>query len=604
MRHTLLLAALLCLSAWDARAQKPADPQWVWSAEGNPRASAPAEARYFRRAFTINRPVPNPVDSATLEITADDRFVLWVNGVRVGEGDSWETVQKFDVRKHLVHGKNALAVEARNDGAAAGLVVKLVYTPNGGSAEVLVSDAAWKVAKSPADGWQQAGFDDAKWAKARALGAFGKTAPWAGKAVKGGPRRFTAPDGFRVEEVVKNPGDRGPFSIVNMTFDAKGRLLLSEERGGTLIAEKPDAKGVFQSVREYCTQVKNSHGMCCVGDDLYLVGNGPKGTGLYRCRDTKKADAIDEVTLLHRFEGGMGEHGPHAILHGPDGWMYLVAGNHAWLRVAKDQDPNPAVLAANSPLRRWPTGGQGPDQGKAGSTEDVLLPRLDDARGHAAGIRAPGGTIWRMDADGRNVSHVVAGFRNQFDAAFNPAGELFSFDSDMEWDEALPWYRAVRILHCPPGADFVWRTGAANTPNYYLDSLPPLHETGRGSPVGVCSYDHPAFGPKYRGAVFCADWSIGVLYALLPKVNGATYGGEVERFCTGTPMNITDVEAGPDGALYFTLGGRNTQGGVFRIVAEKPAGVHILADRTADILAERIATLPQPQAAWARAQVT
>src|SRR5207244_9786497 len=72
-------------------------------------------------------------------------------------------------------------------------------------------------------------------------------------------------------------------------------------------------------------------------------------------------------------------------------------------------------------------------------------------------------------------------FRNHFDAAFSPAGELFTFDSDMEWDEGLPWYRAVRICHCPPGADFVWRTGAANTPNYYVDSLPPTFETDRKS---------------------------------------------------------------------------------------------------------------------------
>ena len=121
--------------------------------------------------------------------------------------------------------------------------------------------------------------------------------------------------------------------------------------------------------------------MCCVDDALLLVGDGPKGTGLYRCRDTKGADKIDEVTLLHRFNGGMGEHGPHAVLHGPDGWLYLVIGNHAHAKVDK--------LADNSPLTRWPTGAEGPDQGQPGSTEDVLLPRLNDANGHAANILRP-----------------------------------------------------------------------------------------------------------------------------------------------------------------------------------------------------------------------
>ena len=40
----------------------------------------------------------------------------------------------------------------------------------------------------------------------------------------------------------------------------------------------------------------------------------------------------------------MGEHGPHAVLHGPDNWLYIVAGNHSWVTCNK--------LAENSPLRR------------------------------------------------------------------------------------------------------------------------------------------------------------------------------------------------------------------------------------------------------------
>src|SRR5262249_24064773 len=142
----------------------------------------------------------------------------------------------------------------------------------------------------------------------------------------------------------------------------------------------------------------------------------------------------------------------------------------------------------------------------------------------------------------------------------------FSYDSDMEWDEGLPWYRAVRAIHCPPGADFVWRTGAANTPTYYLDSLPSLVDTGRGSPVGLTFCDDPRFGAKYRGAFFMADWSIGVIYAVHLKRKGATYEGKAEKFCVGSPMPVTDLEFAKDGSLVFTVGGRGTQGGVYRIV--------------------------------------
>jgi hypothetical protein len=235
----------------------------------------------------------------------------------------------------------------------------------------------------------------------------------------------------------------------------------------------------------------------------------------------------------------------------------------------------------------------GPDQGKPGTTEDVLLPRLNDARGHAANILAPGGTIWRMDHEGKNMSLVAAGFRNHFDAAFSPNGELFTFDSDMEWDEGLPWYRAVRVCHCPPGADFVWRTGSANTPDYYIDSLPPIYETGRGSPVGLEFYDHAAFPEKYRGAFFMADWSLGIIYAAHLKRDGASYKAEVEKFCVGAPMNVTDIAVGLDGALYFCLGGRGTQGGVYRIAHSKPAEPKGEGGFVGVVL-----SAPQPLSAW------
>jgi glucose/arabinose dehydrogenase len=75
-------------------------------------------------------------------------------------------------------------------------------------------------------------------------------------------------------------------------------------------------------------------------------------------------------------------------------------------------------------------------------------------------------------------------------------------------------------------------------------------------------YDHVAFPEKYRGALFLADWSIGVIWAVPLQRDGATYKGKAERFCTGAPMNVTDLAVAPDGSLYFTLGGRGNQGGV------------------------------------------
>ncbi len=417
-----------------------------------------------------------------------------------------------------------------------------------------------------------------------------RVAPHAEAQQGKGAQRFTVPPGFRVEEIVKNPyadangKNKKPFSIVNMCFDAQGRLLLSEEGGPILLCTNPDKNGVLQDVKPYCDIVKNCHGMCWVDDALLLVGNGPKGTGLYRCTSKQDGDKLDEAALLQPFNGGMGEHGPHAVIHGPDDKLYIVIGNHAHAKLDDKQN----TLAANSPLKRWPTGGPGPDQGKAGTTEDVLLPRQNDANGHAANILAPGGTIWRFDKDGKNPALFSAGFRNEFDAAFSPSGELFTFDSDMEWDEALPWYRPVRINHVTAGSEFGWRTGASKIPAYALDTLPAIYDTGRGSPVGVEFYDHHMFPDKYRGCCFMADWSLGILYAVFPKREGAGHTATVEQFCTGKPMNITDCAVAPDGSIYFTLGGRGSGGGVQRISCKQQGAIEILE--------------AQPLSAWGRAE--
>ena len=68
-------------------------------------------------------------------------------------------------------------------------------------------------------------------------------------------------------------------------------------------------------------------GMLYAFDSLYVNGIGPKGFGLYRCKDTKGADQYDDVQLLKQFNGG-GEHGPHGVALGPDNKIYVMNGNH------------------------------------------------------------------------------------------------------------------------------------------------------------------------------------------------------------------------------------------------------------------------------------
>ncbi len=77
------------------------------------------------------------------------------------------------------------------------------------------------------------------------------------------------------------------------------------------------------------------------------------------------------------------------------------------------------------------------------------------------------------------------GYRNAFDMAFNRDGDLFTYDSDMEWDQNTPWYRPTRVCMAADGADFGYRNGAGKWPAYYIDGTPPVVNIGPGSPTGV-----------------------------------------------------------------------------------------------------------------------
>ncbi|MFN9717875.1 MAG: rhodanese-like domain-containing protein, partial [Planctomycetota bacterium] len=190
----------------------------------------------------------------------------------------------------------------------------------------------------------------------------------------------------------------------------------------------------------------------------------------------------------------------------------------------------------------------------------------------------------QVSPDGKDWKLVASGFRNQYDIAFNPDGELFTYDADMEWDVGSPWYRPTRVNHVTSGAEFGWRSGTGKWPAYYPDSLGSVIDIGPGSPTGITFGTGARFPAKYQKALFICDWSYGVVYAVHMSPDGATYKGESERFLSAAPLPVTDIVINPvDQAMYFTIGGRRTQSGLYRVtyqgtettapvVAEKDAG--------------------------------
>ena len=574
--------SIVCLFAWaqSAGAQQMVDAKWVWFDEGNPAESAPAGKVWFRKEYKAEEP-----STGSAIVACDDEFVLWVNGQKVGQGAGQKSYL-FNLNGIVGRGTNVFAVEATNKSGRAGLFVDAEIRGQGGHRIPCDTGADWKATREApqGDSWLKPRFDDAKWKAVKVIAGHADS-PWKEIAFTFGDLdRFQLPPGFEIKRIAEK---ELVGSLVAMTWGNRGRLIVSREfrpngkdgKEGTsslLVLTDTDGDGTYDTAVDFAPEFKNCQGLCQVHDDLFVVGDGPQGTGLYRLADRDHDDQADEIVLLNKPKGGMGEHGPHDVVYGPDGWLYHNLGNHAGI----ENTPEPTT-----PCRNWEEG-------------NLLEPAFEDAGGHAVGIKAPGGTIWRFSPDGKKWWAETVGFRNQYDICFNQQGDLFTFDSDMEWDVNLPWYRAVRINHCIPGAEFGWRSGAKIWPDNYFDSLPTTVDIGRGSPTGVVFYEHTQFPEKYRGAMLNCDWSMGRIIVAYLERDGATYKGKWDNLVTGNPLNVSDIEVDRDGSVVFCTGGRNTEGGIYRV--SYTAGATKTPKAPAAETLDDALSLPQPQAAWSR----
>ena len=358
--------------------------------------------------------------------------------------------------------------------------------------------------------------------------------------------RITAREGFEVELLYSVPGvEQG--SWVNLCHDDKGRIYASDQYGGLYRFAPPAPGKTLQpgDVEKVPVDIRAVNGMLFAFGALYVGVNDYERqmqSGLYRITDSDGDDQLDQVELLRAMEA-KGDHGVHAIVLTPDGeGMYLICGNNV----------DPVDAAANSPVK--PLWG-----------DDHLLPRMPDGRGHNRDRLAPGGIIYRVSPDGKQFEVFANGFRNIFDAGVNKDGDLFTYDADMEYDFNTPWYRPTRINHVLSGGEYGWRNGAGKYPEFYVDNLPATLNIGPGSPTGTTFGYGAKFPARYQDAFYVLDWSWGKIYAVHLKPEGASYSATKEEFITGGPLPVTDAIIHPDGAMYFAIGGRRVQSGLYRV---------------------------------------
>ncbi|MHB8972936.1 MAG: DUF7133 domain-containing protein [Pirellulaceae bacterium] len=563
------LVVALASSGWATEAG------WIWSPQHAKNEVPPGDC-YFRKTFTAQAPI-----RVQATIAADDEYELFVNGQKVGVGKSYRELDEYDITEHIKAGRNTVAVQVTNRrGSTAALVARVLVRERSGGWVTYSSDETWRTSLKSAAFWNGNLYDDRAWEPAQSFGQLGETAPWDREEVVAGDaqqrsERFHIAKEFEVQRVIDA---EVTGSLIAMAFNEFGHIVISREGEGLLLAVDTDDDGVVNEVRVYGDQVKNIQGILPLNGDVYVTGDGPEGNGLYCLSDQDRDGKLEVARLLFKFEGEMGENTAHGLTLGPDGWIYCVLGNYT--SPAKELDPA-------SPHRGYYEG-------------DLVGPRYEDPGGHAVGRKAPGGMIIRTDLRGDVVQLVAGGLRNVYDLAFSSEGELFIHDSDMESDIGTTWYRPTRICHVLPGGEYGWRSGWANWPDYYVDLLPEIADTGRSSPTGAVFYNHVMFPERYRNAIFLGDWSEGRILVATLKRNGASYTASVDTFLSGQPLNVTDLEIGPDGWLYFVTGGRGTGGGIYRIVwkGRVPETVTDLGTGIAPAIRQ-----PQPQSAWGRQQV-
>lgn len=352
--------------------------------------------------------------------------------------------------------------------------------------------------------------------------------------------KFSLAEGFAIELLHEVASDT-EGSWVSLTVDPKGRLVACDQYGGLF---RIDVTSEPVKVEKLTIDLAGAQGLLCAFDSLYANVNmgGPNG-GLWRLTDSNGDDQYDKKEHLVPMNAGS-EHGPHAIVLSPDGKrIVFCAGNNTDL---------PKDVSHSRVPKVW--------------SEDHLLGRMPDARGHNANRMAPGGFVASLNPDGSDLEIVAVGFRNHYDIAFNQQGELFTYDADMEWDVGVPWYRPTRVNHVVSGVDFGWRNGTGKWPEYYADSFGSVVDIGPGSPTGIVFGYGAKFPAKYQNALFLCDWSYGNVYAVHMDESGSSYNGTFETFATAAPLPATDLVIRPqDGAMYMTVGGRRTQSGLYRI---------------------------------------
>lgn len=181
--------------------------EWIWC-EGE--AVPQNFYLYCRKSFTVE----SPPREASVHVTADSRYILYINGKFVGRGpcradQRYQYYETYDLTPFLQIGENVISTIVHQYGVSThsytlgrgGFLLGAEMTWNGGNSKSIVTDGTWRVLPAPTwkrptpricpavmwieeydarqeiEGWRTPGFDDSKWQEPVLLGKH-PVSPW------------------------------------------------------------------------------------------------------------------------------------------------------------------------------------------------------------------------------------------------------------------------------------------------------------------------------------------------------------------------------------------------------------------------------------------
>lgn len=174
------------------------------------------------------------------------------------------------------------------------------------------------------------------------------------------------------------------------------------------------------------------------------------------------------------------------------------------------------------------------------------------------------GAVFRCEPDGTRLEVVATGLRNPQEIAFDDLGNLFTVDNNSDAGDK------ARLVHLVHGADAGWRMEYQ-----YLDDrgpwhrekiwhtetdgqpafcLPPVAHVSSG-PSGLVAYPGTGLTSHFANRFLLVDFRGGAAtssirsFRVVPRAGSFAVADEEE---TITNVLATDVEVGPDGALWVS----------------------------------------------------